>query len=47
MLFTLLNTARSMTTSLLNAQFSAFAHFNQVTSYLTERNKLKKDDQSL
>jgi hypothetical protein len=47
MLSTLLNTARSTTTSLLNAQFSASAHFDQVTSHLTERNKLKKDDQLL
>jgi len=46
-LSTLLNTAKSTTTSLLNAQFSASAHFDQVTSYLTERNKLKKDDQLL
>jgi len=46
-LFTLLNTARSTTTSLLNAQFSASAHFDRVTSHLTERNRLKKDDQSL
>ena len=47
MLLTLFNTARFMTTSLLNAQFSAFAHFDQVTSHLTERNRLKKNDQSL
>ncbi len=40
-------TARSMITSLLNAQFSASAHFDRVTSHLTERNRLKKNDQSL
>ena len=40
-------TARSTTTSLLNAQFSASAHFDQVTSHLTERNRLKKNNQSL
>jgi len=40
-------TARFTTTSLSNARFSAFAHFDWVTSHLIERNRLKKNDQLL